>query len=148
MLFSSFTFAQQHISIKQAIPEGGLLNQKIKQTKWYFDADEIRENKLDLNNNTTQPDVLDFVDASKFLITLQDGTKLTGTYQIFDLQDMGTHTAPKNYKTFKVHKTQNLNSRARKLAAFLQQYLNVHYDQEQKIMDFISNDNGPIVPSS
>ncbi|WP_449386853.1 hypothetical protein [Chryseobacterium lineare] len=148
ILFSNCAFAQQQIPVKEAIPKGGLLNQKIKQTKWYFDTDEISNNKLDLNNNTTQPDVLNFVDASQFLITLQDGTKLSGTYQIFDLGDMGTHTAPKNYKTFKVHKTQNLNSRATKLATFLQQDLNVHYDLERKTMDFISNDNGSIVPSN
>jgi hypothetical protein len=65
ILFSNCGFAQQQ-TLKEAIPKGGLLNQKIKQTKWYFDADEIRENKLDLNNNTTQSDVINFVDASKF----------------------------------------------------------------------------------
>lgn len=148
ILFSNCSFAQQQIPLKQAIPKGGLLNQKIKQTKWYFNTDEIIENKLDLNSNAAQPDVLDFVDARKFLITLQDGTILSGTYQIFDLQDMGTHTVPKNYKTFKGIKIQNLNKRAMKLATFLQQHLNVHYDLEQKTMDFISNDNGPIVPSN
>ncbi|WP_034707756.1 hypothetical protein [Chryseobacterium luteum] len=148
ILFSNCAFAQQQIPVKEAIPKGGLLNQKIKQTKWYFNTDEISDNKLDLNSNAAQPDILDFVDASKFLITLRDGTKLSGTYQIFDLGDMGTHTAPKNYKTFKVNKTQNLDRRATKLATFLQQDLNVHYDLEQKTMDFISNDNGPIVPSS
>lgn len=148
ILFSNCAFAQQQIPVKEAIPKGGLLNQKIKQTKWYFNTDEISNNKLDLNSNAAQPDILDFVDASKFIITLRDGTKLSGTYQIFDLGDMGTHTAPKNYKTFKVNKTQNLDRRATKLATFLQQDLNVHYDLEQKTMDFISNDNGPIVPSS
>jgi len=61
---------------------------------------------------------------------------------------MGTHHVPKNYKTFRVNKTQNLNPRASKLANFLQQYLNVHYDLEQKKMDFISNENGSITPSN
>jgi hypothetical protein len=148
VLFSNFAFAQQKIIIKEAIPEGGLLNKKIKQTKWYFNTDNIQDNKLDLDNNAAQPDALNFVDANKFLITLRDGTKLTGTYQIFDLGDIGSHHVPKNYKTFRVNKTQNLNERARKLSSFLQQYLNVHYDLEQKTMDFMSNDNGTIVPSS
>jgi len=148
ILFSNCAFAQQQIPLKEALPKRGLLNQKIKQTKWYFNTDEISENKLDLNSDATQPDVLNFVDANKFLITMGDGTKLSGTYQIFDLQDMGSHIAPKNYKTFKVNKPQDLNNRATRLATFLQQDLNVHYDLEQKTMDFISNDNGAIVPSN
>lgn len=148
ILFSNCAFAQQQIPVKQALPKGDLLNHKIKQTKWYFNTDEISDNKLDLNSNAAQPDVLNFVDASKFLIILEDGTKLSGTYQIFDLHDMGSHTAPKNYKTFKVNKTQNLNKRATKLATFLQQDLNVHYDLEQNTMDFTSNDNAAIVPSN
>lgn len=148
ILFSNCAFAQQQIPVKQALPKGDLLNHKIKQTKWYFNTDEISDNKLDLNSNAAQPDVLNFVDASKFLIILEDGTKLSGTYQIFDLHVMGSHTAPKNYQTFKVNKTQNLNKRATKLATFLQQDLNVHYDLEQKTMDFTSNDNAAIVPSN
>jgi len=148
ILLTNCALAQQKIPMKEALPAGGLLNKKIKQTKWYFNAERIIENKLDLSDNTDEPDLLHFVDANKFLITLRDNTTFSGTYHIFDLGELGTHKVPVNYKTFKVNKSQKLSPRGRKLTEFLEQHLNVHYDLEQKTMDFISNDVGPIVPSN
>ena len=85
LLVANYAFAQE--KMKEAMPAGGLLNKKIKQTKWYFDAG---------------------------LIT--DGMPAA-------------------------------SPRAKKLASFLQQRLNVHYDLSEKTMDFVQDDISPIVPS-
>ncbi|RZJ88852.1 MAG: hypothetical protein EOO20_12455 [Chryseobacterium sp.] len=144
MLVSTFGMAQHKIPMKEAIPEAGLLNKKIKGTKWYFDTYSIYEGKLDLNNNEGQPDVIHFVDENKFLVTLEDKTMLSGTYQIFDLHDLGVHNAKPNNKTFRINKIKNPSSRAEKLMVFLEQKLNVHYDLEQKIIDFMSDEIQPV----
>ena len=145
MLISNFAIAQQIIPVKESIPEGVLLNKKIKGTEWYFDTFSIYENKLDLNGNGG-PDIISFVDEKKFLITLEDQTTLTGTYQIFDLQDMGVHHSPVNYKTFKINRLKDPSSRVKKLTVFLEQKLNVHYDLDRRIMDFTSDKVQPISP--
>ncbi|MCX8530895.1 hypothetical protein [Chryseobacterium luquanense] len=147
MLISNFAIAQQKIPVKESIPKGGLLNKKIKGTIWYFDTFSIDENKLDLNGNAG-PDIVNFIDENKFLITLEDQTTLSGTYQIFDLQDMGVHHSPAKYKTFKINKVKDPGSRAKKLTVFLEQKLNVHYDLDQRVMDFISDQVQPIAPAN
>lgn len=147
MLISNFLIAQQKIPVKESIPEGGLLNKKIKGTVWYFDTSSIDENKLDLNGNAG-PDIINFIDEKKFLITLEDKTTLSGTYEIFDLGDMGVHHSQANYKTFKINKVKAPDSRAKMLTVFLEQKLNVHYDLDQKKMDFVSDQVQPVAPSN
>ena len=41
LLVANCAFAQE--KMKEAMPAGGLLNKKIKQTKWYFDAGLITD---------------------------------------------------------------------------------------------------------
>lgn len=147
MLISNFLIAQQKIPVKESIPEGGLLNKKIKGTVWYFDTSSIDGNKLDLNGNAG-PDIINFIDEKKFLITLEDKTTLSGTYEIFDLGDMGVHHSPANYKTFKINKVKAPDSRAKMLTVFLEQKLNVHYDLDQKKMDFVSDQVQPVAPAN
>ncbi len=154
VMLSTCVFAQQKtkkkshppIPYKTAIEKGGLLNNKIKQTKWYFDTEAIYEDKLVLTNNTKKPDMINFIDANKFVVTLQDHTTISGTYIIYDLQDMGFHDVPAGYKTFKVNKSADPKYLAKKLTAYLEQYLNVHYDLEEQTMEFEKNEIGPVVP--
>lgn len=142
VLVYSISFAQKKKKTDYPSPPAityDTLNDAIKGTKWFFNIDNLTDKELLLDDNPNQPDLLYFVDAKKVQVILNHRdckASINGTYMILLPYLQSPQVVFGDYQSFKMARSKNNNACTKPLIAFLEQYLEVTYDTENRTLFF------------
>ncbi|MCT2406058.1 hypothetical protein NZD88_00640 [Chryseobacterium antibioticum] len=153
LCFSQAVFAQHKNKIPPKVPlekqiehsftEEELLNDALKGSKWYFDLKNYDQTKLSFDKDKVKPDILYFVDAKNFQISInQKNCKslIKGTYQIMKKMEEPTST-PVRYHSFKI--TSPYQKCVAKLSDFLWSDLDISLNEAKQVIEMKAIEDVP-----
>ncbi|NML70592.1 hypothetical protein HHL23_12360 [Chryseobacterium sp. RP-3-3] len=129
--------------IEHSFTEEELLNDALKGSTWYFDLKNYDQTKLSFDKDKVKPDVLYFVDAKKFQISInQKNCKslIKGTYQIMKKMEEPIST-PVRYHPFKI--TSPYQKCVAKLSDFLWRDLDISLNETKQIIEMKAIEDVP-----